>query len=57
MLILLINTDEYRLTSKNEEQLKKELLGRYADSDVIEIIDAAGKVYDTLRLDDLFNTK
>jgi hypothetical protein len=57
MLILIIKEDEYKLTKKNQESLKKELLSRYSDSDVVEITDSTGKVYDELLLSDLFNTK
>ena len=56
MLILIIKEDEYKLTAKNQEQLKKELLSRYADQDVVKITDSTGKVYDELKLMDLFNT-
>ena len=56
MLILIIKEDEYKLTAKNQEQLKKELLSRYADQDVVKITDSTGRIYDELKLMDLFNT-
>ena len=56
MIILIINGDEWKLTSKNQEQLKKELLSRYADSAVVKIVDSSGKIYDELILQDLFDT-
>jgi len=57
MVILLINGDEWKFTKKNEASLKKELLSRYADQDVVKITDSTGRVYDELKLMDLFNIK
>jgi len=57
MLILIVNGDEYKLNAKNQEALKIELLGAYPDDAEVKITDYTGKIYDELKLMDLFNTK
>ncbi len=55
MLILIVNTDEYRLYSdiKKQMKLKRELLGRYPESADVEI-QADGKVIEKCKLKDIF---
>lgn len=55
MLTLLINTDEYKLYTKIEKQmkLKRELLGRYRGDTEVEIQDK-GKTIEKIKLDELF---
>ncbi len=56
MLVLVIKEDEYKLTSDIKKQilLKRELLSKYQDSDIVTIFDR-GKEIDKCRLIDIFN--
>ena len=56
MVILIISGDEFKLTSDNQEKLKREILGRYPDNAEVKITDSKGNVYDILKLSDLFET-
>lgn len=55
MLILLINGDEFKLSSdiKKQMQLKRELLSRYRPDDKVTI-QAKGKTIDECKIDELF---
>lgn len=56
MLILVINEDEYKLFANIKKQilLKRELLSKYRDNDIVMFYDGE-KLVDECRLCELFN--
>jgi hypothetical protein len=57
MLILRINNDEYTLHAdpKRQMELRRELLSRYKDSDIIQVLDGTYEL-DRMQLSELFDT-
>jgi hypothetical protein len=57
MLILKINNEEYTLHSdpKRQMKLRHELLSRYKDSDIVQVLDGTYEL-DRMQLSELFDT-
>jgi hypothetical protein len=57
MLILKINNEEYTLHSdpKRQMKLRRELLSRYKDSDIVQVLDGNYEL-DRMQLSELFDT-
>jgi hypothetical protein len=57
MLILRINNDIYKLHSdpKRQMKLRRELLSRYKDSDIVQVLDGTYEL-DRMQLSELFDT-
>jgi hypothetical protein len=57
MLILKINNEEYTLHSdpKRQMKLRRELLSRYKDSDIVQVLDGTFEL-DRMQLSELFDT-
>jgi hypothetical protein len=57
MLILKINNEEYTLHSdpKRQMELRRELLSRYKDSDIVQVLDGTFEL-DRMQLSELFDT-
>jgi hypothetical protein len=57
MLILRINNDIYKLYTdpKRQMKLRRELLSRYKDSDIVQVLDGNYEL-DRMQLSELFDT-